>query len=66
MYVLDERPEFRHIVLWADDGLSFIIHNPKSFEEEILPTVFKEARFSSFLRKVRRVIIFHSIIMKDV
>lgn len=53
MYILDECPEFHDILSWTQDGLAFIIYDAISFEEKVLPAIFKEAKFSSFLRKVR-------------
>ena len=53
MYLLDECKEYQHIISWHEDGLSFIIHDANAFELKVLPKIFKEARFSSFLRKVR-------------
>lgn len=52
MYVLEECSQFGHIVSWSDDGLSFIIHDAEQFEQIVLPHIFKDAMFNSFLRKV--------------
>lgn len=52
MFILDECKEFEHIVSWSDDGMAFILHDAVAFEDQVLPEIFKEARFSSFLRKV--------------
>ena len=52
MYILEECPQFGHIVSWTEDGLSFIIHDADKFEETVLPHIFKDAMFNSFLRKV--------------
>ncbi len=61
MYLLDECQEFQNIIAWAEDGHSFIVHDPNEFEEKVLPKIFKEARFSSFLRKVRILICLRSL-----
>lgn len=45
--------EFEHIITWSDCGTMFTIHNPKNFVSEVLPQYFKQAKFTSFLRKVR-------------
>lgn len=52
MFLLDECKQFQHIISWLDNGQAFMIHNSRDFEERVLPVIFKEARFSSFLRKV--------------
>eukprot|EP00551_Chaetoceros_affinis_P008331 CAMPEP_0203668848 /NCGR_PEP_ID=MMETSP0090-20130426/5381_1 /ASSEMBLY_ACC=CAM_ASM_001088 /TAXON_ID=426623 /ORGANISM="Chaetoceros affinis, Strain CCMP159" /LENGTH=510 /DNA_ID=CAMNT_0050533401 /DNA_START=77 /DNA_END=1609 /DNA_ORIENTATION=+ len=55
MYLLEEcQEEFSSIFGWAPDGLSFIIYDSKQFEERVLPTIFKDAKFNSFLRKLYR------------
>ena len=41
------------IISWSPSGLAFVIMDPKRFEKEVLPDLFKEAKFSSFDRKVR-------------
>jgi hypothetical protein len=57
MYVLeDEAKQYEHIISWSKDGLSFIIHDTSQLEKEVLPNIFKDAKFSSFLRKVGSVV----------
>lgn len=45
---------FNDIICWTPDGSSFAILRPKAFASEILPTYFKEAKYSSFTRKLHR------------
>lgn len=51
MYLL-ECGDYDDIVCWSPDGQSFAIKNGKAFESIILPEIFKQAKLSSFLRKV--------------
>jgi hypothetical protein len=51
MYAL-ECGDYNDILSWNVDGDSFNIHNAKLFEEQVLPELFKEAKFASFRRKV--------------
>lgn len=53
MKVLSTR-RFSDIISWTPDGTAFAIHRPKAFASEILPTYFKEAKYSSFTRKLHR------------
>jgi hypothetical protein len=47
-------PNFSHIVEWLPSGNSFVIHKPKAFATDLLPTHFKSAKYSSFTRKLHR------------
>ena len=51
MYAL-ECGDYADILSWTQDRLSFKIENPALFEEKVLPSIFKDAKFSSFQRKV--------------
>lgn len=42
------------IISWTPDGTAFAILRPKAFANEVLPTYFKEAKYSSFTRKLHR------------
>lgn len=53
MKVLSTR-RFNDIICWTPDGTSFSIIRPKAFASEILPLYFKEAKYSSFTRKLHR------------
>ena len=46
--------QFREIITWLPDGKSFTIVRPKAFVNEILPQHFKQAKYSSFTRKLHR------------
>ena len=54
MYAL-ESGCYDEIMSWSPSGLAFVIMNPQSFEKKVLPDLFKEAKFSSFDRKVRAI-----------
>ena len=54
MYAL-ESGCYDEIMSWSPSGLAFVIVNPQSFEKKVLPDLFKEAKFSSFDRKVRAI-----------
>ena len=53
MKVLSD-PQFSHIIEWLPSGKSFVIHKPKVFATDVLPTHFKSAKYSSFTRKLHR------------
>jgi hypothetical protein len=53
MKVLSD-PKFSHIIAWLPSGTAFVIHKPKAFATDLLPTHFKSAKFSSFTRKLHR------------
>jgi hypothetical protein len=42
---------FSDIVSWQAGGLSFKVHKPKAFSEEILPKRFNQTKYKSFLRQ---------------
>ena len=44
----------QHILSWSHDGNSFVVKNPKLLVSEVLPKYFKEAKYSSFTRKLHR------------
>eukprot|EP00521_Asterionellopsis_glacialis_P006270 CAMPEP_0195281444 /NCGR_PEP_ID=MMETSP0707-20130614/749_1 /TAXON_ID=33640 /ORGANISM="Asterionellopsis glacialis, Strain CCMP134" /LENGTH=486 /DNA_ID=CAMNT_0040340327 /DNA_START=40 /DNA_END=1500 /DNA_ORIENTATION=+ len=46
--------EFSDILTWLPDGKSFVIMKPKLFTQKVLPIYFKDAKFSSFTRKLHR------------
>jgi hypothetical protein len=46
--------EFNPIAQWTPRGRSFRVIDPDRFENEVLAVHFKRAKFSSFLRKLRR------------
>lgn len=53
MKVLSQ-PEYADVIAWLPDGKSFTIVKPKAFVADILPGQFKEAKYSSFTRKLHR------------
>lgn len=53
MYVL-ECGDYLDVISWSHDGLSFMILDTTDFEEKVLPDIFKEAKFTSFQRKLYR------------
>ena len=44
--------DYTEIIAWSADGKSFIFLDSSSFERIVLPSIFKVAKFDSFLRKV--------------
>jgi len=46
--------KYSHIISWMPSGKSFIIHKPKLFAAQVLPLEFKQAKHSSFTRKLHR------------
>ncbi len=55
MYVL-ECGHYSEIIAWNPEGKSFTILKTNEFEERVLPEIFKEAKFSSFQRKVSPIV----------
>eukprot|EP00542_Grammatophora_oceanica_P015012 CAMPEP_0194036962 /NCGR_PEP_ID=MMETSP0009_2-20130614/9337_1 /TAXON_ID=210454 /ORGANISM="Grammatophora oceanica, Strain CCMP 410" /LENGTH=398 /DNA_ID=CAMNT_0038678937 /DNA_START=154 /DNA_END=1350 /DNA_ORIENTATION=- len=53
MKVLSQR-KHADTITWLPDGKSFTIIRPKAFVAEILPDNFKQAKYSSFTRKLHR------------
>jgi hypothetical protein len=53
MKVLSQ-PEYNEIITWLPDGKSFTIVRPKAFVTDILMIHFKQAKYSSFTRKLHR------------
>jgi hypothetical protein len=53
MYVL-ECGHYSEVIAWNPEGGSFTILKTNEFEERVLPEIFKEAKFSSFQRKLTR------------
>eukprot|EP00584_Thalassiosira_punctigera_P003971 CAMPEP_0172546248 /NCGR_PEP_ID=MMETSP1067-20121228/16044_1 /TAXON_ID=265564 ORGANISM="Thalassiosira punctigera, Strain Tpunct2005C2" /NCGR_SAMPLE_ID=MMETSP1067 /ASSEMBLY_ACC=CAM_ASM_000444 /LENGTH=190 /DNA_ID=CAMNT_0013333145 /DNA_START=46 /DNA_END=615 /DNA_ORIENTATION=+ len=48
------RQEYRHVVTWLPSGRSFVILNQEEFARRILPRHFREAKFESFSRRLKR------------
>jgi len=44
----------QHILSWSHGGNSFVVKKPNLFVSEVLPNYFKEAKYSSFTRKLHR------------
>jgi len=53
MKVLSQK-EHSDTITWLPDGKSFTIVRPKAFVADILPSHFKQAKYSSFTRKLHR------------
>lgn len=53
MCILSEE-KYHSIVSWEPSGESFAIRDRKAFVMEVLPKEFKQAKFDSFTRKLRR------------
>jgi hypothetical protein len=52
MYVI-ECGDYNDYITWAPDNISFLITDEEQFEKVVLPEIFKDSKFESFLRKVR-------------
>jgi hypothetical protein len=50
--VILNNPDYTNILSWSADGEAFMFHDRQAFEAVILPTIFKDSKFDSFLRKV--------------
>lgn len=37
---------------WGEDGLTFVVKNPETFEKNIIPQFFKHSKFTSFVRQL--------------
>jgi hypothetical protein len=46
--------QHEHIISWTPDGLSFVVKKPSLLVSKVLPSYFKEVKFSSFTRKLHR------------
>jgi len=42
------------VVAWLPDGKSFVVVDPDAFVDQVLNPVFKQAKYSSFVRKLHR------------
>jgi len=47
-------PMVQPIMHWLPSGKSFCIANQKMFNDEVLPKYFREAKYESFLRRMKR------------
>ena len=43
---------FEDIISWHDDGVSFKVHDPKRFSQEIIPQYFRKIKYTSFQRQL--------------
>jgi heat shock transcription factor 2 len=42
----------KNICCWSDDGKSFVVKDPNTFEKEIIPQFFKHSKMASFVRQL--------------
>lgn len=54
LMVILNNPDYANILSWSADGEAFMFHDRQAFEAVILPTIFKDSKFDSFLRKLYR------------
>lgn len=47
-----EEEGFGHIVSWQPHGRCFLVHKPKEFVDEIMPTFFRQSKLTSFQRQL--------------
>lgn len=53
MYII-ECGFYTDVICWCPSGSAFLVLDPQLFERKVLPDIFKESKYSSFERKVRR------------
>lgn len=54
MAILDNEEEFSSVITWLPHGRGFTIRDKGKFEKEILPTHFKQTKYTSFTRRLNR------------
>ena len=64
LYRMLEEPSYKNIVGWSQDGKSFAIYDTNTFQELVIPQVFKHSNFSSFVRQLNKYD-FHKVKFKD-
>ncbi|GFH58405.1 hypothetical protein CTEN210_14881 [Chaetoceros tenuissimus] len=47
-----KEPQLAKIISWQPHGRCFVTHNPKRFEDEVLPRFFKQKHYASFRRQL--------------
>lgn len=47
-----EEDGLSHIVTWQPHGRCFIVHKPKEFVSEVMPTYFRQSKLTSFQRQL--------------
>ena len=47
-----EEEDLGHIVSWQPHGRCFLVHKPKEFVDEIMPTYFRQSKLTSFQRQL--------------
>lgn len=47
-----KEPQLAKIISWQPHGRCFVTHNPKKFEDEVLPRFFKQKHYASFRRQL--------------
>jgi len=52
VYELLRQQKYSTIISWDKEGRSFTVHNRKRFELEVMPEVFRTAKFASFQRQL--------------
>lgn len=59
-----ESGDYDDIIAWYPNGTAFVIIDPTSFENIVLPDIFKVAKFSSFDRKVSMMLCYEIFYLK--
>ena len=50
--IIQQEGKYEHIVSWQPHGRCFLIKNPKSFVEQVLPLYFRHSKLTSFQRQL--------------
>jgi len=53
MHAILSRSDLSAIISWLPHGRSWMILNPKKFEQEVLPVYFEHGKMSSFIRQAK-------------
>jgi len=54
LHMILSSPEYQRFMGWCSHGRAWKIHKPKELEMHIIPRFFRSAKYTSFMRQVRR------------
>ena len=49
-----EREQTLDVISWVNDGSAFQVHNPDAFARTLMTRYFRQSKFTSFVRQVRK------------